>query len=114
MSVCNRGCGVVGCGLQFSRVSGLDFVAEKSSLTISKGRNARRGGTALFGSRLDHHAGETCVLQLATDQCPIVVAVRRACQKARRIVRKNPGESIRHIIGKYILLDAIPYTEQKM
>src|SRR5882757_1464341 len=67
-----------------------------------------------LGSRLDHHAGETGVLQLATDQCRIVVAVRRACQKARRIVRKNPCESIRHIIRKYIFLDAIPYVEQKM
>src|SRR5438105_4202022 len=44
-----------------------------------------------------------------TDQCRIVVAVRHACQKARRIVRKNLCESIRHIIRKYILLEAIPY-----
>jgi hypothetical protein len=85
------------------RVSGLDFVAKKSSLTISNGRKARRGCTALFGSRLDHHAGETCLLQAATDQCRIVVAVRRASQKARRIVRKNLSESIRHIIRKYTL-----------
>ena len=90
------------------------FRCEEEFLTISNGRKARRGCTALFGSRLDHHAGETCVLQLATDQCRIVVAVRRACQKARRIVRKNLCESIRHIIRKYILLDAIPYVEQKM
>ena len=95
-------------------VSGLDFVAKNSSLTISDGRKARRGCTALFGSRLDHHTGETCVLQFATDQRRIVVAVRRACQKARRIVRKNLCESIRHIIRKYILFDAIPYIEQEM
>ena len=37
MSVRNRGFGVVGCSFQFSRVSGLDFVAKKSSLTISTG-----------------------------------------------------------------------------
>ena len=37
MSVCNRGCSVVGCSFQFSRVPGLDFVAKKSSLTISNG-----------------------------------------------------------------------------
>jgi hypothetical protein len=46
MSVRNCGCGVVGCRLQFSRVSGLDFVAKKRSLTISNGWNARRGCTA--------------------------------------------------------------------
>ena len=114
MSVCNRGCGVVGCSFQFSRVSGLDFVAKKSSLTISNGRKARRGCTALFGSCLDYHTGEACVLQLATDQGRIVVTVRRACQKARRIVRKNLCESIRHIIRKNVLLDAIPYAEQEM
>src|SRR5271169_5286207 len=111
MSVRNRGFGIVGCSFQFSRVSGLYFVAKKSSLTISNGRKARRGCTALFGSRLDHHTGEACVLQLATDQCRIVVAVRRACQKARRIVRKHLCKSIRHIIRKYVLLDAIPYVE---
>ena len=41
VSVRNRGCDVVGCKVQFSRVSGLDFVAKKSSLTISDGRKAR-------------------------------------------------------------------------
>src|SRR5262249_46879146 len=114
MSVGNRRCGIIGCSFEFSCVSGLDFVAQRSSLTISNGRKARRGCMTLFGSRLDHYTGETCVLQLATDQCRIVVAVRRTCQKARRVVRKNPGESIRHIIGEYILLDAVPYVEQKM
>ena len=89
MFVRNRGCDVVGCSFQFSRFSGLDFVAKKSSLTIGNGRKARRGCAALFGSCLDNHTGKTCLLQLATDQGRIMVAVRRACQKARRIVRKN-------------------------
>jgi hypothetical protein len=110
----NRGRDVVSCGFQFSRVSGLDFAAKRCSLTIRNGRNARRRGAAVFGSRLNRHTREACVLQFATDECRVVVAVRRACQKARRIVRKNPGERIRHIIRKYILLDAIPYAEQKM
>jgi hypothetical protein len=33
MPVGDRGCGMVGCGFRLSRVSGLDFVAKKSSLT---------------------------------------------------------------------------------
>src|SRR5579864_3550918 len=41
MFVRNRGCDVVGCRLQFSRFSGLDFVAKQSSLTIGNGRKAR-------------------------------------------------------------------------
>src|SRR5690242_1895320 len=44
----------------------------------------------------------------------IVVPVRRACQKARRIVRKHLSKSIRHIIRKNVLFDAIPHIEQKM
>ena len=63
----------------------------------------------MFGSRLDYYTGETCVLQLATDQRRIVV--RRACQKARRIVWKNLSESVRHFIRKHVLLNAIPYVE---
>ena len=41
MFVRNRGCDVVGCSFQFSRFSGLDFVAKKGSLTIGDGRKAR-------------------------------------------------------------------------
>src|SRR5690348_13341224 len=75
MFACNRGCGAVGCGVQYSRVFDLDFVAKRRSMTIGKGGKARRRRTALFGPRLDHHAGEPCFLQLATDQCRIVVAM---------------------------------------
>ena len=41
MFVRYRGCDVVGCSFQFSRFSGLDFVAKKSTLTIGNGRKAR-------------------------------------------------------------------------
>ena len=41
MFVRNRGYDVVGCSFQFSRFSGLDFVAKKSSVTIGNGRKAR-------------------------------------------------------------------------
>ena len=41
MFVRNRGCDVVGCSFQFSRFSGLDFVAKKGSLTIGDGRKTR-------------------------------------------------------------------------
>ena len=109
----NRGCNVVGLRFQASRLPGLDLVAEKRSLTIGDGWKARRGCAALFGSRLDRHMGETCLLQLATDQRLIVVAVRRARQEARRIVRKELRERLRHFIRKNVLLDAIPYVEQE-
>ena len=41
MFVRNCGYDVFGCRFEFSRVSGLDFVAKKSSLTIGDGRNPR-------------------------------------------------------------------------
>jgi hypothetical protein len=72
MSLGNRGGGMVGCSFLLSCVSGFDFLAKRGSLTISNGHKARRGSTALFGSRLNHYTGETCVLQFATDQRRIV------------------------------------------
>ena len=41
MFVRNRGFRVVGCNLQFSWVSGFNFIAKRSSLTIGDSRNAR-------------------------------------------------------------------------
>jgi hypothetical protein len=107
----NRGSGVIACKLQFSRISGLDLVAKQSTLTIGNGRNSRCGRAALFGFRLDFHTRETCLLQLAPDQGCIVLTVRRARQEARRIIWKNPCKGIRHVMRKYILLDAIPNIE---
>src|SRR4029450_2677417 len=74
---------------------------------------ARRGCAALLGSSLNRHAGEACLLQLTTDQRGVVIAVRRACQKAWRIAGKDFRERVRHIIREHVLLDAIPYAEQE-
>src|SRR5450830_850974 len=74
---------------------------------------ARRGCAALFGSSLNHHAGEACLLQLTTDQRGVVIAVRRPCQKAWRIVRKDFRERARHIVREHVLVNAIPYVEQE-
>src|SRR5438132_9281712 len=113
MSVCDHRGGVVGCGCQFSRVPGLDFVAKQRSLAIGNGRKARRGCATLLGSRLDRHLGETRVRQVPADQVLVMVAGRRAGQEARRIVRKDACKRIRHVIGEYVLLDAIPYAEKE-
>ena len=48
MLVRDCGFGAIGCRLQLSSVSGLDFVAKRGSLTIGHGRNARGGCAALF------------------------------------------------------------------
>src|SRR5215475_2259870 len=75
---------------------------------------ARRGCAALLGSSLYHHAAEACLLQLTTDQRGVVIAVRRACQKAWRIARKDFRERVRHIVREHVLLNAIPYVEQEI
>src|SRR5262245_56778419 len=74
---------------------------------------ARRGCAALLGSSLNHHIGEARVLQLTTDQRGIVIAVRRACQEAWRIVRKDFRQRVRHIVREDIILNTIPYVEQE-
>src|ERR1035437_3171221 len=40
-------------------------------------------------------------------------AVRRPCQKAWRIVRKDFRERARHIVREHVLVNAIPYVEQE-
>src|SRR6516225_8748828 len=42
-----------------------------------------------------------------------MVPVRRAWQKARRVIWKDLCERVRHIICEHVFLDAIPYIEQK-
>src|ERR1700675_2327286 len=74
---------------------------------------ARREGAALLGSRLDHHTGEVYPLQFTMDQRGVVIAVRRACQKAWRIAWKDFRERVRHIVREHVLLNAIPYVEQE-
>src|ERR1035437_1590572 len=74
---------------------------------------ARRGCAALLGFSLDHHAGEACLFQLTTDQRGVVITVRRACQKAWRIARKDFRERVRHIVREHVLLHTIPYIEQE-
>lgn len=111
MSADKHGCGVLGRSSQSTRVSCLDFVAKRGPLTIGDGNFMRRGGPASFGPRLDRRVSEACFLQLATDQRRIVIAMRRARQKARRIVGKDRRERIRHVIGKSVFLDAIPDAE---
>jgi hypothetical protein len=90
-----------------------DLVAKKSFVAIGDGRKAWRGCAALFGSRLDRYIREACVLELAADPCGIVVAMRRAGKKERRVVWKHLRESLGDVVREHILLDAIAHAEQK-
>jgi hypothetical protein len=99
MSVRNLGRGVVGCGLQLVSVSGFDLVAEGSSLAVGNSRMARGGCAALIGSSLDYHARKACLLQLTMAQRGVVIAMRRASQKAWWIARKYLRERVRIRVG---------------
>ena len=114
VSVRDPGCGVARGFLQPVGVSGFNLVSQGSSLAVSNSRMTRSGCSALIGSRLDGHARKACFLQLTADQPGIVIAVRRASQKARWIARKYLGERVRYIVGEDILLDAIPYIKEEM
>src|SRR5262245_28631024 len=75
---------------------------------------ARRGCEALLVYSRYHHIGEACIRQLTTYQRGIVIAVRRACQEAWMIVRKDFRQRVRHIVLEHILLNTIPYVEQEI
>ena len=74
--------------------------------------------TLLCTSSQSIHSGRNLpILQFAADLRHVIhhgnhYGVR--AQKARRIARKNLCESIRHIIGKNVLFNAIPRVEQKI
>src|SRR6266403_213022 len=114
MSIRNSGGCLIGCNLQPGCVPGFDLVAQGGSLTVRNSWMARGGRAALIGFRLDYHAREAGLLQLTTDQRGVVIAVRRASQKAWWIARKYLRERVRDIVGEHILLDAIPYAKQKI
>src|SRR5689334_7948198 len=78
---------VVGCGIQFVRISGFDFATQRSSLTVSNCRMMRRRRAALLGFGVNSHIGEACRVQLALDHCGLVIAMRRPRQKARWVAR---------------------------
>src|SRR6516164_5719356 len=72
-----------------------------------------RRRTALLSFGLDHQVGKARLLQLVTDQRDVMVTMRRACQKAGRIIWKDLCKCVRHIICEHVFLNAIPHTEQK-
>ena len=92
--------------------SGHDLVAKQRPLAVGHRRNARRLCTAFFRPRRDHDTRESRLLKFAADQRRIVVAVWRSRQESGRIGRKQLGERLGHLIGKFVFLDAVPDVEK--
>src|SRR3984893_8395153 len=74
---------------------------------------ARRGCAAFVGSSFNHHTREASPFQFTTNQLGVVIAVRRACQKAWRIARKDFRERVGHLLREHVLLNAIPHVDQE-
>src|SRR4026209_291524 len=53
MFLCDRRFRLFGCSVELPCASGFNLVAKRGPLTISNGRNPRRGRTALLGFGLD-------------------------------------------------------------
>src|SRR5262245_37318119 len=83
-SLCRRIC----CFLKAACTSRFDLTAERCSLTIAYRRLARRIGAAAASDRLELELWKPSLLQLLLDRFFVVVAVWRASQEHRRILRK--------------------------
>src|SRR5262249_25787231 len=55
----------------------------------------------------------TSLLQFVSDQCRAVIAMWRARQKARRIVREELGKCVGHLAGEHVFAQPIPDVEDE-
>src|SRR5438132_11680548 len=84
----------------------LDLVAQRRSLAIGNGGNPRGLRPAALresddlGRRL-----ESALRKVSRNRCTLVIAVRRARKKARRILRKNSFHRDRDKVTKIVRLD---------
>jgi hypothetical protein len=94
--------------------SGLDLVAKRGALAITdRWIPARRRHTApRQGFRRD--VDEPGALQLGDDSPPVVIAVRRSRQKARRIVAEHIRDRSGDEIGEFIVFDTVPDIEDEV
>src|SRR5581483_7907188 len=92
----------------------LDLVSERRALTISNRRNVRRRGAAPCRDRVYlSDGGESAGPHIAPDRLALVMTVRRARQKSRRIGGEARLHGSRDDIGELVLFDAIPYAEDE-
>lgn len=82
------------------------------AVPVGNGNLACRRHAALLGARVDRYTGEARFLQLTADQRGVVMTMRRARQKTRRVLRKDFRERVRHVVGEHVVLDPVPDAEQ--
>jgi hypothetical protein len=70
-------------------------VRKKYQHCANRGWNDTRRHDKGYTGHHRHHGRETCLFQVVTDECRIVVAVRRTCHKLGRIVRSHARRTAR-------------------
>jgi hypothetical protein len=84
-------------------VAGFDLAAERASLTEADRRIAAGRRDAAPGHGLHRGVAEAGTSHLGDDPVPIVITVRRSCQKARRIAGEHLGDRCGGEIGELIV-----------
>ncbi|MNS96812.1 hypothetical protein D3C72_1311280 [compost metagenome] len=109
----NRLLRAVGRKLEQACVARLDLVAQRRALAVGHRHLACRGRVAQLLVRLDLDVGEPRAAQVVADLCDVVVAVRRAREKARRVVREHGGDGAGDVVGEGVVFDAVPDAEHE-
>src|SRR5258708_34011095 len=63
--------------------------------------------------RFDRNIAETRCRQIGPNSTEVVIAMRRAGQELRRLVRKDLAKSLLHDLGKVVFLDLVPHVEEE-
>ncbi len=99
--------------LQRIGIAQQDFIAQRRALAIGDGRLQRRWRGAFVGDGFDVEICKPGAAQIGGNVQRVVIAVRRAGQKARRVVGKAVGGGPGGEIGEDIILDPVPDVEDK-
>src|SRR5438128_997759 len=101
-------CSSVGRGSEAILIPRFDFVPQRRPLAEADGRITMRRRSAAPLDGVDLDMGKAGCLEIVPNPRDIVIAVRRSRQEARRIVRENTRQGLRHDMGKFVLLDTVP------
>ena len=98
---------------QAGSIPRLDFVAERRALAIGDSwvAGARRDAASCY--RIDLDCRKAGGAQIGLDRIYVMIPVRRPCQKAGRIGRKNIAHRLGYDPGKVVIIYAIPDVEKK-
>src|SRR5262249_40869431 len=92
----------------------LDLISQWGTLTVGDRRIAGRWCLASSIHGVHRYIRKSCSVQVGANFIGIVVAMRGARQKTRRIIRKNRRQRTRDGVGKIVFGNPIPYIKNKI